>query len=175
MISPELLRRYSLFGCLSEAEQRAISLVAEQVICEQGPILFEEGQLIEALHFLVEGSVDLYYKVQGDGRDPLLVCEVSVGEAFGISAMIEPHNLTATARVSRPSRILKIPAAVLRALCEADSRLGVCLDAPGGARRDGAAALCPRAVGGRTRLNNGIVRTLQGSAPAAQALAPNPA
>ncbi len=127
MISPELLRRYPFFCCLNDAEQKAIAQVAEEIICETGTVLFEEGQPVQALHFLLEGSVDLYYKVPGDGSDPLLVSEVSIGEPFGISALIEPYNLTATARVSRPSRILRIPAAALRGLCEADSKMGYAL------------------------------------------------
>ncbi len=127
MISPELLRRYPFFSCLNDSEQRAIALVAEETSCETGTMLFEEGQPVQALHFLLEGSVDLYYKAPGDGREPLLVSEVSVGEPFGISALIEPYDLTATARVSRPSRILRIPAAALRGLCEADSKMGYAL------------------------------------------------
>jgi CRP/FNR family cyclic AMP-dependent transcriptional regulator len=124
MISPELLRRYPFFSSLNDAQQREIATAAEEVVCERGATLFEEGQPVQSLHFLLEGSVDLYYAA-GDGpHDRFLVCEIGPGEPFGISALIEPYTLTATARAAAPSRILKIDAARLRALCEADCRMG---------------------------------------------------
>jgi len=127
MISPETLRRYPFFSCLNDAQQKEIVTVAEEVVCERGTTLFEEGQPVQSLHFLLEGSVDLYYAA-GDGpQGQFLICEISPGEPFGISALIEPYTLTATARVAAPSRILKIDAARLRALCEADSRMGYAL------------------------------------------------
>jgi CRP-like cAMP-binding protein len=124
MVSPELLRRYPFFCGLNDAEQKAIALVTEEITCESGTVLFEEGQSVPALHLLLEGSVDLSYKSARNGGEPLLVCEISAGEPFSISALIEPHTLTATARVASRSRILRIPASALRALCDADAKMG---------------------------------------------------
>ncbi len=124
MVSPELLRRYPLFSGLNDAEQKAIAQVAEEITMEGGTLLFEEGQAVPALHILLEGGVDLYYRSTRNGDKPLPVCEISAGEPFGISALIEPYTLTATARVTRRSRILRIPAAVLRTWCDADARMG---------------------------------------------------
>ncbi len=127
MISPELLRRYPFFASLGDVQQKEIASVAEEVFCEKGTTLFEEGQAVRMLHFLLEGSVDLYYAGSDNPRDQFLICEISPGEPFGISALIEPYTFTATARVAAPSRLLKIDAARLRILCDADSRLGYAL------------------------------------------------
>ncbi len=124
MISPELLRRYPFFCCMDEAQQKAIAMISEQVECDKGATLFEEGQQVHALHFLLEGNVDLLYAGSGSHLDQFLVGEISPGEPFGISALIEPYTFTATARVAAPSRILKIDAAALRALCEVDCKMG---------------------------------------------------
>ncbi len=124
MISPELLRRYPFFCCLDEAQQKAIAMISEQVECDKETTLFEEGHQVHALHFLLEGSVDLLYAGDGDHSHQFLVGEISPGEPFGISALIEPYTFTATARVAAPSRILKIEAAGLRALCEVDCKMG---------------------------------------------------
>ncbi len=127
MISPELLRRYPFFCCLDEAQQKAIAMISEEVNYDKGKTLFEEGQPVHALHLLLEGSVDLYYTGSGDHHDQFLVGEINPGEPFGISALIEPYTFTATARVAAPSRILKIEAAGLRALCEVDCKMGYAL------------------------------------------------
>ncbi|MBI5302542.1 MAG: Crp/Fnr family transcriptional regulator [Chloroflexi bacterium] len=127
MISPEVLRRYPFFCCLNEDQQKAIAMVTEEIQADANTILFAEGQPVEALYLLMEGSVDLYYAASGDPKDQFLVGDVSIGEAFGISALIEPYTLTATARVASPSRILQVEAKALRALCEVDCKMGYAL------------------------------------------------
>jgi CRP-like cAMP-binding protein len=127
MISPEILRRYPFFCCLNEDQQKAIAMITEEIQVEPGTVLFREGQAVQALYVLVEGDVDLYYAASGNAHDEFLVGEVNVGEAFGISALIEPYTLTATARVASWSRLLKIDAPALRALCEVDCKMGYAL------------------------------------------------
>jgi CRP-like cAMP-binding protein len=127
MISPEVLRRYPFFCCLNEEQQKAIAMVTEEMEVEAGKELFLEGQPVEALYLLEEGSVDLYYTASGDPKDQLLVGEINPGEPFAISAMIEPYTFTATARVAKPSRLLRVDARALRALCEVDCRMGYLL------------------------------------------------
>jgi CRP-like cAMP-binding protein len=124
MVSPELLRRYPFFGCLDEAQQKAIAMIAEQVEYEKGATLFQEGKPVPALYFLLDGNVDLYYAASGDVKDQFPVGAISPGEASGVSALIEPYTLTATARAAKASRVLKLDAAALRALCEVDNRMG---------------------------------------------------
>jgi len=127
MISPETLRRYPFFCCLNEEQQKAIAMVTEEMEVEAGKELFLEGQPVEALYLLMEGSVDLYYAASGDPKDQLLVGEINPGEPFAISALIEPYTFTATARVAKPSRVLRVDAKALRALCEVDCRMGYLL------------------------------------------------
>jgi CRP-like cAMP-binding protein len=127
MISPELLRRYPFFCCIDEELQRAVAMAADEMACESGTVLFEEGQTVESLYLLIDGSVNLLYAAGDHQRHPLLVGEVNAGDIFGISALIEPHHATATARVASASRILKFKARALSTLCEADSRLGYAL------------------------------------------------
>ena len=124
MISPEVLRRYPFFCCLNEDQQKAIAMVTEELHVDAGKELFLEGQPVQALYLLMEGSVDLYYSASSEPKDQFLVGEINPGEPFAISAMIEPYTFTATARVAAPSRVLRIDAKALRALCEVDCRMG---------------------------------------------------
>ena len=94
---------------------------------EKGEIIFRTGELGEYLYILTEGSVELIY-IAKDDRDPeiekeILVGEIRPGEPFGISSFIEPHILTATAKVTCAGKAIKITAEKLHALCENDPQM----------------------------------------------------
>lgn len=127
MVSPELLRRYPFFCYLDEAQQTAIALIGEEATYAPGETIFEEGQPADTLYLLLEGCVDLYYTASGDSKDQMLVTEINPGEPFSISALIEPHLLTATAKAPTLSRVLQIQGKGLRALCEVDPKMGYTL------------------------------------------------
>lgn len=128
MISPELLRRYSVFALLNEQDLYAIAMISDEVTADTGTTLFEECQPADALYLLVDGSVDLYYKSEEEYhpkiRKDFLVGEVNPGEIFSISSMIEPYVLNASARASKPSRYIKIDAVALRQLVESNHQMG---------------------------------------------------
>lgn len=128
MISPELLRRYPIFTPYNENQMREIAMISEELIVGAGAILFEECNPADSLYLLLEGSVDLFYtSVKQDFPDrskEFLVGEINPGELLGISALIEPFELSATARTSQPSRLVKIKARELRKILEKDTAMG---------------------------------------------------
>lgn len=128
MISPELLRRYPFFGPFSDQEQKEIAMMADEMDAAEGTILFEIEQDADILYLLVTGGVDLY-DVSVDEHDPSLrkeffVGEIDPGEILSISAVIEPHKVTATAKVSTPSHLVKIDALKLRAYADNNPMFG---------------------------------------------------
>lgn len=127
MISPELLRRYPFFGPLTDAQLKAIAMIADEVTIEEGVTLFKEKEPAEAMYILKEGSIDLFYIVEDDPefRKEFPVGEINPGEPFGISAIIDPYILTSTARAAVSSQLVKITASPLRALCEVDNELAL--------------------------------------------------
>jgi len=131
MISPELLRRYPFFGLLGDDHLRAIAMLADEVWYEKEEVLFQAGQPAGALYLLIDGCVDLHYVADDEMRPELrkdfFISEINPGETFGISALIEPHVYTGTVRATCASRVLKIDAVGLRALCEADAKIGALL------------------------------------------------
>lgn len=127
MISPELLRRFPFFGFLDDTQLKAVAMLAEEVEVEQGATLFESEQLAGALYVMVDGSIDLNYKVI-DCDDPRIVkeffiSELNPGDIFGLSAIVEPFVHTTTAKALAPGKVIKIEAAGLRALSEIDLKL----------------------------------------------------
>jgi CRP-like cAMP-binding protein len=127
MVSPELLRRYPFFGFLDDTQLKAVAMLAGEVAYKKGEDIVHVGNPAEALYFLLEGSVELYYTVQ-EPRNPasardFYIMDINPGEIFGISAMLEPPIYTGTVRASAACRVLKLPAPGLRALAEVDSKM----------------------------------------------------
>jgi len=127
MISPELLRRYPFFGPLNDAQLKAIAMIADEVTIEAGVTLFNEKEPAEAMYLLKEGSIDLFYTVEEDPefRKEFPVGEINPGEPFGISSIIDPYILTSTARAASSSKLVRIAANPLRALCEVNNELAL--------------------------------------------------
>ncbi|MBI4785885.1 MAG: Crp/Fnr family transcriptional regulator [Chloroflexi bacterium] len=121
MISPELLRHYPFFAGLTDAQQRLIASVAEEKDFPGGATIFEEGQAANAFYFLLSGSLDLYFSIRGG---EIHVGGINPGEPFSISALIPPHILSHTARTASACRAILINAAALRAMCDADCKMG---------------------------------------------------
>jgi CRP-like cAMP-binding protein len=123
MISPELLRRYAFFAHLSDGQLQQLALIGEEVSLEDGQVVFEEGKPAEWLYFLLEGGVDISYTVaeayRKADRKYISICEINVGEPFGISTLIEPHVLTSAAHSVGHSRVIRFSGQALnQALAE---------------------------------------------------------
>jgi CRP/FNR family transcriptional regulator, cyclic AMP receptor protein len=127
MISPELLRRFPFFGNLENSQLIAISIISEEETFKSGEEIFREGSPAESLFLLEDGGIDLYFTVidsfHPELRKEFSVGEINPGEPFGISALIEPFVLTATARVSSPSKVIRIDGAALRVAMDTDPAL----------------------------------------------------
>ena len=127
MITAELIRRYPIFSVLDLAQLDEIVEIAEDLTFEEGEVIFRENEPAQALYILLRGSIDLFFMVEVEYRPELrkeLYFDViKPGDVFGISALIPPYILTSTARVSRPSRVIKIDAAPLLELCDQDNEL----------------------------------------------------
>lgn len=127
MISVELLRMYPFFGRLGYKQLKAMAQIADEIRLEDGQVVIEEGKPADALYFLVEGSVSLYHPIgsprASDGSREVPVCDINPGEPFSISALIEPHVLTSTARSAGTSRVIRLKVDDLKAAFKRDARL----------------------------------------------------
>ena len=115
MVSPELLRRYQLFGSLAPEHVNAIAMLTEDVQLESGETIFETGQPADYLYILVTGCIDLFY-VAVDEINPELR-----------KALLDPGVYQGTVRTTCPSRVLKAESTGLRALCEVDPAIAAVL------------------------------------------------
>ena len=131
MVTPELLSRYAIFSFFKPAQLRKIARIATEESFGRGAILFREKDPADAFYILLQGSVELFFSVEIEyhpelGKE-LKFRVIYPGESFGISAFIEPHILTASARATEPSRVVKIKALPLLDLCREDDELAYAL------------------------------------------------
>jgi CRP-like cAMP-binding protein len=131
MISPELFRRFPFFAPFSENDLKEMALISEEFQGVKGDQLFEECQPANFLFLLLEGGVDLSYKSEETFHPKTSkefpVGEINPGEVFGISSLIEPYILSATARLSQDSKYITIEANHLRKMIEGNHHLGYLL------------------------------------------------
>jgi CRP-like cAMP-binding protein len=127
MVSPEILRRYSFFSTFSDAQIKAMAMIAEEEAIRKGTVICEEGQPAKAFYLLINGGVCLYYKSEEEfhpsSRKDFLVGEINPGEVFAISLLIEPYKYTATVRAELDSQVVKFDALGLEKLMEKDPTL----------------------------------------------------
>lgn len=125
MISPEVLRRYSFFGFLDDSGLKTVAMIANEVKFENGTEILTVKQKAEHLYFMMGGNASNYFIVdERDGYKKLYAGEVSPGEIFGISALIQPHIYTTSVVANGDVLAIKIDAKALRAAFELDAKMG---------------------------------------------------
>ena len=114
---------------MDDRELKAVSTIAQELRLNSGDVLVSADTPADALYFLIEGHLPYYMLVTTehlpDYRQEYFIGYINPEEIFGISALIEPYQFTATIRAEKPCRIIKIDASALRALCEVDAHLSV--------------------------------------------------
>jgi CRP/FNR family transcriptional regulator, cyclic AMP receptor protein len=122
MISPELLRRYPYFAHISDGSLKEIAMMAEEATVPAGTRMFNEGDPASTLYVIIKGEVNIQY-VLGDGA--LRTVDTLVdGDLLVWSALVEPYKTTAVGTTTKETRLVKINAGCLRALCEKDPQVG---------------------------------------------------
>jgi CRP-like cAMP-binding protein len=112
----------SVFQGLDPESLDRLAAIATPVDWAQGVTVFREGDSDAHLYLVDEGHVAIEVTVPGQGRTSILT--VGPGEIFGWSSLFEARPKSAAARTIQPTRALALDAAQLRALCDADPRLG---------------------------------------------------
>jgi CRP/FNR family transcriptional activator FtrB len=129
MIAPEMLQKASFFDFLTPTQQQAIALISKEKTYQSGDYIFREKDRAQFLCILVQGKVDLFFTVEVEYhpelRKELFFHVIGPGELFGISALIEPHILTSSARASELCQVIQIDMDGLLALCEQNERFGL--------------------------------------------------
>ncbi len=128
MISPELLRRFPFYSSLSDDQLKSLAMIGEEVEFEKDQTIVHEGHLADALYLMTEGSADVFFTINDEKTNTkrqFIVGEITVGDPFGITAVIEPFQHLSSVRTSSKCKALKIPALQLRELTANDPQFSM--------------------------------------------------
>jgi CRP/FNR family transcriptional regulator, cyclic AMP receptor protein len=117
-----VMRRLNTLVELSEASICKLAEHASIRTCQEGTVLFCEGEHHDQLYFVVEGSLRLEMKTTQFGQQTILT--VGCGDLLAWSAILGDGTMTSTAIVNEPSKLIAIVASDLRKELERDAVFG---------------------------------------------------
>jgi CRP-like cAMP-binding protein len=125
MIPYRLLQGFDLFNGLDEDELKAVAALGREETFNEEDVIFQEGTEAKRVYLLAEGRVAIRFQLP---LKPLTrettIDTVSKGEAFGWSALVRPHRLTASAICSDQARCLTFERADLEQLFHDNNHIG---------------------------------------------------
>jgi CRP-like cAMP-binding protein len=110
----DTLRRCQLFRGFSNELIAELAARGSERFCDPGETIFEIDSPAENVYVVERGLVSLIVPL-ADGRQ-LNVRDVGPGDVFGWMALVEPRRYTGTARCSRETSLVELPARELEAL-----------------------------------------------------------
>lgn len=127
MITIQVLRKFPLFKGLTDDELGRIAALCQEEVYEAGAIIFEEGDAAEYLYIVEEGEVALEMELElrpYASPKQTTIEVVTKGEAFGWSALVEPHILTLSARCLERAKVIAIKGTDLLNLFDSEPHIG---------------------------------------------------
>ena len=120
----EILSQTSLFEDLSEEQLKAVANISEQATCQQGEVLFWEGDPAEWLYILLEGEINVF--VQLSSRPERVTVSVlnQPYQTLAWSGLVAPNVYTASGLCETDGRLLAINGEALMEVLESDPAMG---------------------------------------------------
>ncbi len=124
MPSLETLQRFPVFAQLDRTELKTLAMLADEMAVSQGESLFQEGDTATALYLILQGCIDIVFKMGQRDNHPTSLETLGVGEMVGWSALVAPYVYTSSAVASTDARLLRVDSIRLRQLMEEDTGVG---------------------------------------------------
>ena len=123
----EYLRTCNLLAGLTEGQLALFQRLSEQRAASKGTVILSAGEPATHLYVVGDGRVALDMALSRRGRAPSRVATMAIlepGEAFGWSALVEPHGYTLSATALEPCVLVRIEAGGVREVLRGDDRVG---------------------------------------------------
>jgi CRP-like cAMP-binding protein/rubredoxin len=121
----EALPPSDVFGSLTEEQKRRVRSLGHTETYEADAIICRQGAEASRLCLVEEGQVAVEYESPDGTRVPVTI--VSPGGAFGWSALVQPHEFSATVMAVSRTSVLAIEREPLSALMRADPEMGLAM------------------------------------------------
>jgi uncharacterized membrane protein len=128
----ELLSKIALFESLTDEDLDTLALRLEEVVFEEGDVIFNQGDEGSSLFIIEEGGVEIGY---GEGKARVVLATLFNGQYFGELSLFDGSPRSATATALKHSELIRLdraelvdfvnknPAAALRIIAEMGERL----------------------------------------------------
>lgn len=123
MTYEEVFDNCFLFQDLKEAERALLKPLFSLCSCEEGEMVFEQGDPAIHLYIVVEGEVKIRFKPE-DGAE-LTVATIRPGGVFGWSSTFGSDYYTSGAICTRNTHLLRVRGEDLKTLCENHPETGI--------------------------------------------------
>lgn len=120
----EVFKGIPLFQDLNNAEKLRLSRIFQKVGFRENDIIFEAGEMGDALYVIREGSVQVVKPGDESGIESVIT-ELGSGEIFGEMALFEKMPRSATIRGSKPGKLYRIKREYFEKLMSEDHELAL--------------------------------------------------
>lgn len=122
MITPELISRYPFFIDLELDHLNILADAAVGLEKETGVYIFHEGDELKYFYIVVEGAVGIV--LEHPDKSDTVISAIGPGHVFAWSALVKPHQATASAKALTPCWLIGFDRPKLVAAFEKDYNLG---------------------------------------------------
>lgn len=124
MVTPQMLSKTSLFEGLTEEQLKAVADISEDTTCQQGEMLFWEGDPAELLYILVEGEIDVFVQLSSRPERVTVSVISQPYQTLGWSGLVAPNVYTASALCEVDCRLVAIDGVALIEVLKGDPEMG---------------------------------------------------
>ena len=128
MIDSNILRGIIFFDGLTATELMQISKIFKIVKLKKGDKIFSRGDSAKDFYIVRSGKVHLCFQISILLADEEIVVDIkSVGDVFGWSALVEPHELTLSAYCDEGCELIQMRGKDVLSLCAKNHHMGYIL------------------------------------------------
>lgn len=127
MISIRALRKFPIFEGLSDDELERIAALCREEVYEVGTVIHEEGAAADHLYIVLDGKVILELELELQpyaSPRRTTIEEITKGQAFGWSSLVEPHIRTLSAKCVERTRLILLKGSELLKLFDSEPHIG---------------------------------------------------
>lgn len=118
----QFLREHPVFHRLSEPYLEQLAQHMDVLTLSSGETLFHEGDTANHFFIVMEGTMDLYARMEDDEEQWIQM--IDVGEVIGWSWLVPPYRWAFSARTREGAMLMRFDAEAVRDLCDRDPAFG---------------------------------------------------